>query len=259
MKKINYARALKTLIYRFLWPHSHQCVLCNRAIYQFLPYRGGSTCVPPLMHAIGGVGSDVDHFECPWCGCHDRERHLFLYMTAIGLLPDMSGKSVLHFAPEKRLSQRIREAGPSRYVKCDLFPQASDVIRVNMLEIQFEDDSFDLLVANHVMEHVADDRRALAEIVRVLKPGGCAILQTPFSSKLHRTWSDSGIDSDEARLQAFGQEDHVRLYGVDIFERFEQAGLKADVKSHRELLPDINSLRFGVNEAEPFFLFYKPS
>ena len=210
------------------------------------------------MHAVGGVGSDVDHFECPWCGCHDRERHLFFYMTAIGLLPRMPGKSVLHFAPEKRLSQRIRAAEPARYVKCDLFPQAPDVLQVNMLEIQFEDDSFDLLVANHVMEHVADDQRALAEIVRVLKPGGCAILQTPFSSKLRHTWADSGIDSDEARLQAYGQEDHVRLYGLDIFERFEQAGLRADVKSHREALPDIDSARFGVNEAEPFFLFYKP-
>ena len=93
----------------------------------------------------------------------------------------------------------------------------------------------------------------------MLKPGGFAILQTPFSSKLHHTWSDSGIDSDEARLQAYGQEDHVRLYGLDIFERFEQAGLKADVKSHREVLPDIDSVRFGVNESEPFFLFYKPS
>lgn len=258
MKKISYSRVLRALAYRFLWPHSHYCSLCNRAIYRFLPYRHGSASIPPLMHAVGAIGSDIDHFECPWCGCHDRERHLFLYMTAFGMLPDMSGKNVLHFAPEKRLSQRIHAAGSTRYVKCDLFPQASDVVRVNMLDIQFKDDTFDLLIANHVMEHVADDQRALAEIARVLKPGGDAILQNPFSSKLHHTWSDSGIDSDEARLQAYGQEDHVRLYGLDIFERFEQTGMKSAVKLHRELLGGINGNKFGINEEEPFFLFQNP-
>jgi hypothetical protein len=76
---------------------------------------------------------------------------------------------------------------------------------------------------------------------------------------LSRTWSDPGIDSDESRLQAYGQEDHVRLYGQDIFERFASVGLTPCIGCHSELLPEIDPVRFGVNEREPFFLFEKVS
>lgn len=258
MKKINYARAVRALAYRFAWPRNQKCVLCGRAFYRFLPYQGAALDALALMQAVGGVGSDLENFECPWCGCNDRERHLFLYMTAVGLLPSMSGMSVLHFAPEKRLSPRILEARPDRYTKCDLFPRTADVTRVDILEMPFEDCSFDLVIANHVMEHVGDDLVALREVYRVLKAGGYAILQTPFSSKLHRTWSDPGIDTDKARLHAHGQEDHVRLYGRDIFQRFESVGFDPRVKEHRELLKEIEVRKFGVNEEEPFFLFQKP-
>jgi SAM-dependent methyltransferase len=209
------------------------------------------------MRVVGVVGSNLDQFQCPWCGCHDRERHLFMYMTAVGLLPKMAGMSVLHFAPERRLSPRILAANPKHYVQCDLYPQSPDVMQVDMLNMPFENSSFDLSIANHVLEHVSDDQQALAEITRVLKPGGYAILQTPYSWKLHQSWSDPGIDTDEARLQAYGQEDHVRLYGRDIIERFESFGLTARVKQHHETLTQIDATKFGVNESEPFFLFQK--
>jgi len=258
MKKINFAKALQALAYRFVWPRNHECILCNHALYRYLPYRKGSAHAPPLMRVLGIIGSNPDQFECPWCGSNDRDRHLFLYMMALGFLPDMCGKTVLHFAPERRLSPCILAAGPEQYVKCDLFPQSSDVMRVDMLDMPFYDGSFDLLIANHVMEHVADDRQALAEICRVLKSGGFAILQTPYSSKLHHTWQDPGINTDEARLHAYGQEDHVRLYGQDIFERIETSGLRSCVSLHKDALPNINGAKYGVNEAEPFFLFQRP-
>jgi len=97
----------------------------------------------------------------------------------------------------------------------------------------------------------------LSEIHRVLKPGGMAILQTPYSSRLHRTWQDAGIDTPEARLQAYGQEDHVRLFGRDIFDRIVAAGFRSDVRLHSELLADVDPDIAGVNAAEPFFLFRK--
>lgn len=257
MKKINYARAVRALVYRFAWPRNQKCVLCGRTFYRFLPYQGTALDAQALMQAVGGVGSDLENFECPWCGCHDRERHLFLYMTAVGLFPSMSGMRVLHFAPEKRLSPLILGARPDSYTKCDLFPQTADVMQVDILDTPFEDCTFDLVIANHVMEHVADDLEALREVFRVLKPEGYAILQTPFSSKLYRTWSDPGIDTDRARLQAYGQEDHVRLYGRDITERFESVGLASKVKRHIDLLVEVDANEVGVNEAEPFFLFQK--
>jgi SAM-dependent methyltransferase len=236
---------------------SRHCVLCDHDVWRFMPYGRGSRAIPGLMLALDIVGSDVDHFECPHCGAHDRERHLLMYLQASGLLAQMNGKAVLHFAPEKRLSRRIVAAAPARHVRCDLYPQQPDMLRVDMLAMQFESASFDFLIANHVLEHVADDRQALQEIRRVLKPGGYAILQTPYSRKLHRTWQDDGIDDDAARLQAYGQADHVRLFGRDIFDRFASTGLVSRVQPHAELLPGVDACKTGVNPAEPFFLFQR--
>lgn len=237
----------------------HECVLCYHHVWRFMPYMGGAADTPKLISALDAIGSNPDSFECPRCGAHDRERHLLMYLEKTGLLQGIGDKTVIHFAPEKRLTQRIAAMRPSRYVRCDLYPDAPDVERVDMLNMQFADNSFDMLIANHVLEHVDDDLTALAEIYRILRPGGHAILQTPFSAKLHNTWKDSGIDNDAARLQAYGQSDHVRLFGRDIFSRFASTGLVSRVQQHSQLLPDVDAVATGVNTAEPFFLFQKPS
>lgn len=234
-----------------------QCALCGHRVWRFMPYQSGSAGVPELMRELEVIGSDIDHFECPHCGAHDRERHLLLYLQASGLLAKMGGKAVLHFAPEKRLWRHIAGAGPGNYARCDLYPQTPEIQRVDMLDMPFEDESFDFVIANHVLEHVDDDLKAFIEIRRVLKLGGHAILQTPYSKKLHATWRDAGIDTDAARLQAYGQADHVRLFGRDIFERISATGFESRVQTHEQILPGMDPLTFGVNAMEPFFLFRK--
>lgn len=234
-----------------------QCIFCGHRVWRFMPYRAGSRSSPPLMRVLDMVGSDADHFECPRCGAHDRERHLLLYLQASGLLPSMHGHDVLHFAPERHLSERIAAIKPSRYTKCDLYPQSPDLVQVDIQAIPFDAETFDFVIANHVLEHVDDDLKALTEICRVLKIGGYAILQTPYSRKLHHTWQDRGITDQPSRLQAFGQEDHVRLFGRDIFERFATAGLTSKVSQHSDLLPQVDPAREGINPAEPFFLFQR--
>lgn len=164
---------------------------------------------------------------------------------------------MLHFAPEKRLSRFIAATEPSRHVRADLFPDSPDVQRVDMLAMPFDDETFDCVIANHVLEHVGNVERALGEIHRVLRPDGHAILQTPYSSKLHRTWEDEGIDTPAARLQAYGQEDHVRLFGLDIFERIARSGFEPIVQKHESLLEDVDPDRAGINPTEPFFLFQR--
>lgn len=237
------------------FPSRRECVACGKAVGRFLPYRRGSRSRPKLMVALECVGSDVDHFECPRCGAHDRERHLLLYFRAVGLLEAVPSLRILHFAPERCLAQRIAAAAPAGYVKCDLYPAADDVQRVDIEAMPFAEATFDLVIANHVLEHVDDDLRALREIRRVLRPGGRAILQTPYCASLDATWRDAGIATDAARLQAYGQEDHVRLYGRDLFERFASAGLRARVQTHAELLPGHDATVHGVNAAEQLFLF----
>ena len=232
-----------------------QCVMCEGRIGAFLPYRGGNCASAALMRAIGVVGSDVDNFECPRCGAHDRERHLLLYLQESGLLARIPALRILHFAPEKRMAQRIVEREPVEYVKCDLHPSAADTRRVDIEAMPFADGSFDMVIANHVLEHVDDDIRAVAEIRRVLRHDGIAILQTPYSAMLHHTWSDPGLVAEDARLHAYGQEDHVRLFGRDIVERFAAGGLRPCVETHAGLLARYDASVCGVNEAEPFFLF----
>lgn len=231
------------------------CVLCDHRIGSFLPYRDGSRGQSLLMCALQIVGSDIDNFECPRCGAHDRERHALMYLEATGMRALLPTMRILHFAPERRLAGYIAALQPLRYVKADLFPTGGDIERVDIEDMPFSDGSFDMVIANHVLEHVDDDAKATFEIHRVLAPDGIAILQTPYSPMLRNTWSDPGIVDDEVRLQAYGQEDHVRLFGRDIFERFAACGLRPNIATHAELLADRDPLLFGVNAQEPFFLF----
>jgi len=254
---MNLIKLMKYAVAGWLPFGQRRCLICDHNVWRFMPYRGGWAYAPALMRVLDVIGSDLDSFECPRCGSHDRERHLLLYLRASGLLAEMAGKAVLHFAPEKRLSRVIAVVDSARYVRCDLYPRQPDIERVDMLDMGFESGSFDVLIANHVLEHVSDDRQALAEIFRVLKVGGYAVLQTPYSNKLHHTWQDEGIVGGDIRLLAYGQEDHVRLYGRDIFDRFSAAGLVSRVRSHSDLLPDVDIVKLGVNPAEPFMLFQR--
>ena len=243
------------ILARIILGAPRECLLCGNRIGHFLPYRGGWDAAPPLMRSLQVVGSDLDNYLCPACGCNDRERHLFLYLRAIGLMDRLSGKKLLHFAPELKLTPLIESAGLARHVKADLFPTTPDVEKIDVLAISYPECFFDFVMANHVLEHVLDDGRALSELWRVLKPGGLAILQTPFSALLERTIFDPGVVSPEVRLLLYGQEDHVRLYGRDIFCRFASTGFINRVATHEQLLADVDAVRFGVNPREPFFLF----
>jgi SAM-dependent methyltransferase len=230
------------------------CCFCAQQFPKFLPYAGLRS-VPPLMTALDVIGSDISQFECPNCHCHDRERHLYLYLNAMGLLQTFKNADVLHFAPERMFQFVIENQQPKSYVRGDLFPANPQVNRIDMLNIQFPEHTFDVVIANHVLEHVDNDARALTELRRVLKPGGLAILQTPYSAMLTATFADPGINTDQARIQAYGQEDHVRLYGADIFVRFASVGFTPRIQNHAALLSEIDSLVYGVNPREPLFLF----
>ncbi len=236
----------------------HSCNICGHRLRCFIPYNAGRAGVSTLPNVLSVIGSDTINFECPWCGAHDRERHLLMYMRVAGLFDALPDMSVLHFAPERRLSRLIAAKKPAGgYIKCDLYPNAPDVECIDMQATPYSDMSFDLVIASHILEHVADDTKALKEIYRILKPEGYAILQTPFSPKLHVTWSDKGVDTEQARLIAYGQEDHVRLFGRDIFDRFSLSGLTPSVLQHDEVLSIYDSNQYGVNRSEPFFLFKK--
>lgn len=231
------------------------CVYCKQRSPFFLPYPGGAGSVEPVVRKLDLVGSDLAKYSCPKCGSNDRERHLRLYFERLGIDHLVAGARILHFAPEQRFGEYVAAAAPLQHVKADLFPCAVDVQKIDMLAMDFPNESFDMVIANHVLEHVDDDVQALSEIRRVLRPGGLAVLQTPYSAMLQATFEDRGIVSKSSRAFAYGQDDHVRLYGRAIFSRFAAAGFIPRVAHHEIDLPDIDADIYGVNHREPFFLF----
>ena len=237
---------------------SCRCILCDSKVQFFLPYQGGSRSVPPLLRELRTVGSDPDHFECPACGCHDRERHAFMYLSKLGLLDAWHGQAILHFAPESQLRRLIQSHQPELYICADLFPQERSVVRMSIQAIPHRDNTFDFIIANHVLEHVDNYVLALQEIYRCLKPGGLALLQVPYSESLYTTFEDPGVETPLARLHAYGQEDHLRLFGRDVVDRLCSTGLVSRVRQHEDLLPDVDATLFGVNRRESLFLFQKP-
>ena len=235
----------------------HRCYICKVEFSHFLPFRQGWPSLSPVLRQLNVIGSDVENFACPACRCTDRERHLLMYFDVLGLWEKAGATKVLHFAPEHYVAQRIDQARPAEYIRGDLFPTVPEVMRIDITEIPFANDYFDMVVCNHVLEHVPDDKRALAEIFRVLKPGGFAVLQTPYSPVLRWSWEDVGISHEQDRWFCFGQEDHVRLYGNDFFERVTDAGLKVQRKAHDDLLKDLDSEYYGVNGREDLILAFK--
>lgn len=182
-------------------------------------------------------------FTCPFCGyrgkfdfagdnlhansacpkCHALERHRLLDMAIEQGFLSFAGRDVLHFAPEPAVRARILDQRAASYRAADLKP-AAGLIRIDLCDIALADESVDLVLCLHVLEHVPNDLKALAEIRRILRPGGEAILMVPMVDGWACTIERASITSREERHLYFGQHDHVRRYGRDFRDRVVSAG-----------------------------------
>lgn len=179
---------------------------------------------------------------CPDCGSLERHRLQWLYLKHPDRLSN--GIRVLHIAPEPCLSDRIR-LRPIVYVTADL--NATHVaVRLDVTRLGFADDSFDLILCSHVLEHVPDDAAALSELYRVLAPGGWSMLQVPIEPALRETYEDPAITDPALREVHFRQSDHVRLYGGDYASRLEAAGFDVTVDTFAFKLPVPMVKRYGL-------------
>ena len=143
----------------------------------------GSKSLSEFRKRLDGVGSDTDNFGCMYCGSTDRERHLFMFFDKLMLWETMKQGKILHFAPERHLSIKISEQAPLEYVRGDLYPQKSAIRKIDATAIPFSNDTFDFLIANHLLEHIPDYCKALSEFFRVLKPRGyCCSANTVFKA-----------------------------------------------------------------------------
>jgi SAM-dependent methyltransferase len=232
------------------------CSICQQTVSGWLPHPQKEQR-SPLMTILDAVGSDLSIYGCPSCHCNDRLRHLWLYMMATGIAEKLKGSTLLHIAPEVQLERMLTALGPAHYIRGDLYPTRPDHIKLDIEELPLKNDTLDVILCNHVLEHVNEPIKALSEMHRCLKDGGLLIAQTPYAPSIKKTFElYDQPDAPTAKL-LFGQEDHVRLFGNDITDYFHAAGFKGELLSHASLLPDIDAQDFGCNAREPFFVFWK--
>ncbi len=160
--------------------------------------------------------------QCPRCESLERHRLLWLYLQQHTNLFTADLK-LLHIAPEPVFQNKFQTMSNLDYISADLESPLAQ-IKMDITEIPYPDNTFHAILCSHVLEHVEDDRKALRELFRVLKPGGWAILQSPIDLKRDKTFEDPEIVSPGTRERFFGQHDHVRLYGRDYKDRLTEAG-----------------------------------
>lgn len=189
-----------------------ECPVCSATFTKFLPY---------------GRFISRENALCPSCLSLERHRLMWLY------LKDKSNffadeLKVLHIAPEYCFIKRFQKLKNLDYYSADIESPLARV-KLDVMDIPFDEDTFDVIFCNHVMEHVDDDIKAMKELHRVLKPGGWGIIQSPINIKREMTYEDKNITDPKEREKHFGQNDHLREYGLDYPVRLESAGFTVEV------------------------------
>lgn len=169
---------------------------------------------------------------CP--SCRSYERHRFAYLALKETLPDHAEKT-LHIAPERSLEPWLRSIS-GEYLSVDL-SSASAMEHMDITDLKLADGRFSLVWCSHVLEHIENDRKAMTELFRVLRPSGLAVISVPIYG--NKTYEDPGLKSPEERLRHFKQEDHVRLYGSDIERRLADTGFNVQVLRVADISPRI--------------------
>ena len=226
-----YYRILRYFGFRF------KCPICGWYSREFLPF--GLIKRP--------------NAQCPMCFSLERHRMIWLYMKKTNLFNLESKKDrlrVLHFAPEKCISDKLRKLNNLEYITADLDPKKADVM-MDITNIPSDSSYFDVILCSHVLEHILDDMKAMKELYRVLKRGGWAIIQVPIGRE--KTFEDSSITSWEDRERIFGQGDHVRIYGLDYVNRLKNAGFVVTVDPFWKEL-DIGKIKkYGLSKENIYF------
>lgn len=143
------------------------------------------------------------------------------------------------------------------YTTTDLESPLAEV-KADICNLPFDSNTYDIIFCNHVLEHIPEDLKAMSELYRVLKPGGMAIVQIPLDRNRETTFEDNSITDREERTRIFGQYDHVRVYGMDYFERLQSVGFEAHAVPYYEKLRTDEIDRYRLNPTELLPIVYKP-
>jgi len=218
-----------------------ECPICRGRFRKFLPY---------------GYIKMRENALCPKCLSLERHRLMWLYLrnrTRFFTSP----LKILHVAPEQCFHKLFRRMNNLDYTTADLESPLAD-IKLDIQQMPFGQNEFDMVICNHVLEHVPDDRKAMREIFRILKPGGCAILQVPTDYASEETLEDPAVTDPMERLKLFRQKDHYRLYGKDYLNRLMEAGFVIGEDNYLLTLTPEDRHRYRLPEMEFMYGYYKP-
>jgi SAM-dependent methyltransferase len=221
---------LRSLYSIFNSGNEYQCPICNKNLKHFIPTK-------------------QNDFLCPNCGSLQRNRRLWKLLDAEFITPN---SIVLDFSPSRCLFRKLKKIKTIKYQSTDLSGDFIADYAFDITNLEIEDNSLDLVICYHILEHIIDDTTAMKELYRVMKLGAKALVQTPF--KEGTTYEDFSIQSDEERLKHFGQEDHVRIYSVSgLKERLENCGFLVEVRGNFN-----DEKKYGLNPNEKVIVLTKP-
>lgn len=223
-----------------------ECPLCGCRRRKFLPY---------------GYVTQRENALCPNCLALERHRTLWLWLlreSDIGR-GAMALPRLLHVAPEVALMRKFHKiyaAQPADYVTADLESPLAD-LHFDIQHIPLEDESFDAVICNHILEHVEDDRQAMREIKRILRKGGWGVILSPVDIQRETTFEDDTITDEAERTRIFGQYDHRRIYGRDYAKRLEEAGFEVYECDYANLIPAKEKELYALTD-ELLYIVRKP-
>ncbi len=215
----NYESFIRSILYLFYTGNKYQCNICNKNLKKFISLENGGKL-------------------CPYCGSNSRNRRLWKILTATYIKNNLN---ILDFSPSRCLYRKLKKNTAINYVTTDLSGNFIADNKFDITNIAVNDQSFDLVICYHILEHIIDDLQAMKELYRILKFSGTCIIQTPFKSG--EIYEDYSITAKEDRLKHFGQDDHVRIYSVEgLKNRLLQTGFNVNILEFNEEENNLNGL-----------------
>jgi len=217
----------------FLKGNTYTDPIDSKSFKSFLPY---------------GYGKQRNNVLSPSTLSLERHRLLWLYLKNETDFFSVE-KKVLHFAPEQAFYKRFRKMSNLDYVTTDLNSPLADV-KADICNLPFKDNEFDIILCNHVLEHIPDDTKAMEELYRILKPGGFGVFQIPQDLNRETTFEDDSITDKKERAKIFGQYDHVRIYGRDYFDKLRSVGFKVEEVDYTARLSEDDIIKYCLAKGE---------
>tara|TARA_B100001248_G_scaffold255657_1_gene235678 strand:- start:4858 stop:5589 length:732 start_codon:yes stop_codon:yes gene_type:complete len=227
----------------YFFGYKYKCNVCNKSFRKFKVGGLKNKIFTDLSIIGGGYRSN---YRCPHCGSNDRIRLVYYFLQNKINFENIN--KILHVAPEEKIENYLKKFNVE-YSSLDVNSK-NVTFTEDITNLSLEDQSYDFVICNHVLEHVSNDIKAIEEIYRILKKGGRAVIQVPISLKLDETLEQESHWSDEQREKYFGQHDHVRLHGRDFPSRLASAGFVVDTYKwwHDESSKLLDKFGFTMNE-----------